>query len=243
MVLGMAAEALSNQGSERLVRKSSIGFSNPPSPHLSLSRTPAVRDGECKCKVTKDLADKTSDTTSILKMLYTASADDKSTSGSRNQSQREIKFPFNILEDTATDVVSEMVKESLVKEEDEPFVRRRLEEAIKEFFFFNKPGSVSGSSSSSPQLPRSQSGTELNDALQRNVSTGMLANLSLQSFPAVEAQYGDRFSPSFPRVTDESVENPEFVTAVPHVSDPQGPARTYMSRRFNLPNTDGVFFE
>lgn len=43
----------------------------------------------------------------------------------------EIKFPFNLGEDTATDVVSELVKENLILAMDEGLTRRRIEETIR----------------------------------------------------------------------------------------------------------------
>lgn len=43
----------------------------------------------------------------------------------------EIKFPFNLTDDTATDVVSELVKENLILAIDEQLTRRRIEEAIR----------------------------------------------------------------------------------------------------------------
>ncbi len=43
----------------------------------------------------------------------------------------EIKFPFNLAEDTATDVVLELVKENLILAIDEQLTRRRIEEAIR----------------------------------------------------------------------------------------------------------------
>ncbi|KAJ3089393.1 Serine/threonine-protein kinase wnk3 [Quaeritorhiza haematococci] len=64
----------------------------------------------------------------LLKMVYVVP-------GKPNQ---EIKFPFNLGEDTATDVVSEMVKENLIEAEDETMARRRLEEAIRNAFKKNK---------------------------------------------------------------------------------------------------------
>jgi hypothetical protein len=43
----------------------------------------------------------------------------------------EIKFPFNLKLDTATDVVFEMVKENLIFPNDEQLVRRKIEELIR----------------------------------------------------------------------------------------------------------------
>ncbi|KAJ3372162.1 Serine/threonine-protein kinase wnk4 [Kappamyces sp. JEL0680] len=46
-------------------------------------------------------------------------------------SSAEIKFPFNLTEDTATDVVLELVKENLIADTDEQLVRRRIEETVR----------------------------------------------------------------------------------------------------------------
>lgn len=43
----------------------------------------------------------------------------------------EIVFPFKLSEDTATDVVSEMIRENLIDEHDEQLTRRKLEEAVR----------------------------------------------------------------------------------------------------------------
>ncbi|KAJ3293337.1 hypothetical protein HDU76_007050 [Blyttiomyces sp. JEL0837] len=57
----------------------------------------------------------------MLRMVY-------SVPGKQSQ---DIKFPFNLHDDTATDVVAEMVKESLIEGRDEQLARRRLEEKVK----------------------------------------------------------------------------------------------------------------
>ena len=43
----------------------------------------------------------------------------------------QIRFPFHLATDTATDVVSELVKEKLIFEEDEQLIRRKIEEVIR----------------------------------------------------------------------------------------------------------------
>ncbi|KAI8912562.1 kinase-like domain-containing protein, partial [Gorgonomyces haynaldii] len=44
---------------------------------------------------------------------------------------QEIKFPFDLNEDTATDVVAELVEAKLIEAIDEQLVRRRIEEAVR----------------------------------------------------------------------------------------------------------------
>ena len=56
-----------------------------------------------------------------LKMFY----------GKPGSRTTEICFPFDLSKDTATDVVSEMIKENLIYDYDEPMARRKLEEAIR----------------------------------------------------------------------------------------------------------------
>ncbi|KAJ3415306.1 Serine/threonine-protein kinase wnk1 [Chytridiales sp. JEL 0842] len=69
-----------------------------------------------------ELIERVSDTVVVLRMLYGAPGHDQS---------QEIKFPFNLPDDTATDVVSEMVKENLIEARDEQLARRKLEEKVK----------------------------------------------------------------------------------------------------------------
>ncbi|KAJ3105844.1 Serine/threonine-protein kinase wnk3 [Phlyctochytrium planicorne] len=144
------------KGSEDAMRTHPEPHANPSFHSNSLPRNFAARpvDPDLKCKVSIELIEKQSDTIFVLKILYTASGAVASATGPRPSSQREISFPFNIVEDTTTDVVAEMVRESLVKEEDEAFVRRRLEEATKEFFFSIKP--PSGSNPNLNQLDTTQ---------------------------------------------------------------------------------------
>ncbi|KAJ3223880.1 hypothetical protein HDU81_008843 [Chytriomyces hyalinus] len=68
-----------------------------------------------------ELCDRHSESTVTLRMVYTSGG---------NQTH-EIKFPFNLPLDTATDVVSEMVKENLIEARDEVLARRKLEEKVK----------------------------------------------------------------------------------------------------------------
>ncbi|KAJ3385464.1 Serine/threonine-protein kinase wnk3 [Lobulomyces angularis] len=57
----------------------------------------------------------------ILQMVYCPKSSHSET----------IKFPFNLDEDTATDVISEMVQENLIHEQDEQLARRKLEAVIR----------------------------------------------------------------------------------------------------------------
>ena len=43
----------------------------------------------------------------------------------------QIRFPFHLATDTATDVVTELVKEKLIFEEDDQIIRRKIEEVIR----------------------------------------------------------------------------------------------------------------
>lgn len=60
----------------------------------------------------------------------------------------EIKFPFNLTDDTATDVVSELVKENLILAIDEQLTRRRIEEAVRGVLMKQRQGQKSFSEAS-----------------------------------------------------------------------------------------------
>ncbi len=60
----------------------------------------------------------------------------------------EIKFPFNLTDDTATDVVSELVKENLILAIDEQLTRRRIEEAVRGVLIKQRQGQKSNSEAS-----------------------------------------------------------------------------------------------
>jgi serine/threonine protein kinase len=75
-------------------------------------------------------------------------------------STQEIKFPFDLSEDTATDVVSELVDANLIHAKDEKLVRRRIEEAVRSVLIRQR--SIEGSfhsdeRRSGTQSPRTQS--------------------------------------------------------------------------------------
>ncbi|TPX35010.1 hypothetical protein SmJEL517_g02467 [Synchytrium microbalum] len=57
----------------------------------------------------------------LLKMVYTVPG----------KQSKEAKFMFNLNEDTATNVVAEMVKENLIEEADELLARQRLEDTLR----------------------------------------------------------------------------------------------------------------
>ncbi|KAJ3246055.1 hypothetical protein HDU77_009121 [Chytriomyces hyalinus] len=86
-----------------------------------------------------ELCDRHSESTVTLRMVYTSGG---------NQTH-EIKFPFNLPLDTATDVVSEMVKENLIEARDEVLARRKLEEKVKGILL----GRVEESSRRASELP------------------------------------------------------------------------------------------
>jgi serine/threonine protein kinase len=69
----------------------------------------------------------------------------------------EIRFPFHLSTDTATDVVSELVRENLINAMDEQLTRRRIEEAIRTVLIGQRWTSLS-SSITSDHL-RSESGS------------------------------------------------------------------------------------
>ncbi|KAJ3244840.1 Serine/threonine-protein kinase wnk3 [Chytriomyces hyalinus] len=95
--------------------------------------------GSAISTVVIELCDRHSESTVTLRMVYTSSG---------NQTH-EIKFPFNLPLDTATDVVSEMVKENLIEARDEVLARRKLEEKVKGILL----GRVEESSRRASELP------------------------------------------------------------------------------------------
>ena len=72
----------------------------------------------------------------LVKMIYVSP--DKSLA-------QDIKFPFNLNEDTATDVISEMVNEKLIHADDEALCRRKLEELVRRVFINNGKKNSAGS--------------------------------------------------------------------------------------------------
>ncbi|KAI8804700.1 kinase-like domain-containing protein [Cladochytrium replicatum] len=71
-----------------------------------------------------DILDRPNENEVQLKMVYAAAG----------RASKDIKFPFSLLDDTATDVVAEMVRENLIEGPDEQLARRKLEEAVKNVF-------------------------------------------------------------------------------------------------------------
>jgi hypothetical protein len=109
----------------------------PPSTPLVPIYTPSsAAPASTEPVIRVDLVDRISENIIVLRMVYSPSPSPSDLSTSQttiipNLSQ-EIQFPFNLPEDTATDVVSEMVKENLILERDEVSARRRLEEKVRE---------------------------------------------------------------------------------------------------------------
>ena len=68
----------------------------------------------------------------------------------------EIKFPFNLTNDTATDVVSELVKENLIQAIDEQLTRRRIEEAIRGVLIRQRQNQTSSAASSEESLSKNE---------------------------------------------------------------------------------------
>ncbi|KAJ3191177.1 Serine/threonine-protein kinase wnk1 [Irineochytrium annulatum] len=112
-------------GSDRdSVTSASSTFSPTPTSGLDPSQ-------QLPATVTIEAIERQSDSIVVLRMVYTP------VPGSGAPS-REIRFPFNLPDDTVTDVVSEMVKESLVEARDEQLVRRRLEERVRGIFMLER---------------------------------------------------------------------------------------------------------
>ncbi|KAJ3258975.1 Serine/threonine-protein kinase wnk3 [Boothiomyces macroporosus] len=83
--------------------------------HISRHSTPLKEKTTCDVKVIEIVGDEV-----MLKMTYLS-----------GKSSLEVKFPFNLADDTATDVVSELVKEKLIMAKDKQLTRRRIEETIR----------------------------------------------------------------------------------------------------------------
>lgn len=72
----------------------------------------------------------------LLKLIYVLPA----------KGAQEIKFPFNLSEDTATDVVSEMINENLIEAKDEQMARRKLEEAVRKILMSERSSTSTNAS-------------------------------------------------------------------------------------------------
>ena len=88
-------------------------------PSLKQAQPLTTNESERVCLV--EFLDRPTEDEVTLKMVY----------GYQKGPVSEIRFPFKLSEDTATDVVSEMIKESLIMDQDEQLARRKLEEAIR----------------------------------------------------------------------------------------------------------------
>ncbi|KAJ3216856.1 Serine/threonine-protein kinase wnk8 [Dinochytrium kinnereticum] len=111
-----------------------------------------VSGGGSMASVMIEAAERPTESIVVFRMVYNVGTGPGSGS-------KEIRFPFNLPEDTATDVVSEMVKENLVGGKDEQLVRRRLEEKVKGILllergsgFGSNPSISSASSASVPSV-------------------------------------------------------------------------------------------
>ncbi|KAI9342458.1 kinase-like domain-containing protein, partial [Zopfochytrium polystomum] len=89
-------------------------------------------------------ADVLSESVVTLRMVYSVPGREKA---------QEIRFPFNLPEDTATDVISEMVKENLIDAADEQLARRKLEEKVKGFLLAKITPAIRGVGTESQYTP------------------------------------------------------------------------------------------
>jgi hypothetical protein len=80
--------------------------------------------------------------------------------------REKINFPFHLKEDTATDVISEMVSENILEGDDQGLARRKLEEAIREHYISMKGSTAS---STSDQDLASRTSLDSNDARRSSV--------------------------------------------------------------------------
>ncbi|KAJ3109474.1 Serine/threonine-protein kinase wnk3 [Physocladia obscura] len=107
-----------------------------------------------------ELFDRHSESTVTLRMIYTSAL---------TRQTYDFRFPFNLPEDTSTDVVSEMVKENLIEAQDEALARRKLEEKVKHILL----GRLEESSRRTSEVPNSslqiaQSQAKISDTALRN---------------------------------------------------------------------------
>jgi hypothetical protein len=116
----------------------------------------------------------------------------------------EIKFPFKLTEDTATDVVQEMIKESIIASQDEQLARRKLEEAIRMILLGqirNNPNSelkaiYNYSPQPSPEI-RPQNSLQTSDPAQPLQLPGSLSLESIKSADSNSTQSSQgNFTPS-----------------------------------------------
>jgi serine/threonine protein kinase len=106
--------------------------------YISQQSTPMKQKATCEV----DVISPVTDDEVTLKMVYHTGTNTS-----------EIRFPFNLSIDTATDVVSEMVRENLINAIDEQLTRRRIEEAIRSVLIGNRWTSLSSSiTSDAPRL-------------------------------------------------------------------------------------------
>ncbi|KAJ3414727.1 hypothetical protein HDV05_006164 [Chytridiales sp. JEL 0842] len=116
-----SAESDAQKADAESVMASSVSSYSSSMSYTSHSQSSSVNGNHNTIRV--DFVDRVSSDVIVLRMVY-APSDSASL-------PQEIQFPFNLPEDTATDVVSEMVKENLINAEDEVLARRRLEEKVR----------------------------------------------------------------------------------------------------------------
>ncbi|KAJ3025301.1 UNVERIFIED_CONTAM: Serine/threonine-protein kinase wnk4 [Siphonaria sp. JEL0065] len=133
--------------------------------------------------VTIELFDRHSENTVTLRMIYTTPPPPNSPAGMKPQSH-EIKFPFNLPEDTATDVVSEMVDQNLIAAKDEVLARRKLEEKVKNILLGRVEESSRRASEVPPNGGRSTSTSVSAAAGQGSSTSSLLAVGSASSLSA-----------------------------------------------------------
>ena len=90
---------------------------------------------------------------------------------------QEIKFPFLLAEDTATDVVSEMVREGLLNAADEQVARRRIEEVVR-FVLMRRRSSDMSNQGANNNDPRASKGANVS---QNGFDVEVASNDSSQS--------------------------------------------------------------
>ncbi|KAJ3100036.1 Serine/threonine-protein kinase wnk1 [Physocladia obscura] len=125
-----------------------------------LSITTPTATAPMQSTVIIELFDRHSESTVTLRMLYTSAS---------TRQTYDFRFPFNLPDDTSTDVVSEMVKENLIEAQDEALARRKLEEKVKNILL----GRVEESSRRASEVPNSslqipQNQTKIGDTALRN---------------------------------------------------------------------------
>jgi hypothetical protein len=125
--------------------------SDPPLPQPALFNNVVPRDEDHGKYVIKPVEKKFPDPHEVQRVIVDLVSKD-STDESIIQlrltykEKEKINFPFNLKEDTATDVISEMVSENILDGDDQSLARRKLEETIREHYISMKGSTASSSS-------------------------------------------------------------------------------------------------